>query len=32
VFADLPLEKIDEMRQNIPCWSQKRADLYRLQS
>lgn len=32
VFAEMQLEKIDEMRAGIPCWSQKRTDLYRLQS
>lgn len=32
VYADMHLEKIDEMRQGIPCWSQKRADMYKLQS
>jgi len=31
VFADLELEGVDTMRQNIPCWKQKREDLYSLQ-
>jgi omega-amidase len=31
VFAELQLEKIDEMRDGIPCWKQKRGDLYRLE-
>lgn len=31
VYADLQLEKVDEMRQGIPCWSQKRTDMYALQ-
>lgn len=32
VFADMQLEKIDEMRAGIPCWNQKRSDMYKLQS
>lgn len=28
VFADIKLEEVDNMRQNIPCWTQKRTDLY----
>jgi omega-amidase len=30
VSADLELARADEMRQNIPCWSQKRTDIYEL--
>lgn len=32
VTAELDLSKIDEMRTNIPCWSQKRADIYEIKS
>lgn len=32
VTAELDLSKIDEMRTNIPCWSQKRADMYEINS
>lgn len=32
VKADLDLSKIDEMREGIPCWKQKRTDIYELQS
>lgn len=32
VRAELELTKVDEMRSGIPCWSQKRADMYTLQS
>lgn len=28
VIATLDLTKIDEMRENIPCWTQKRHDIY----
>jgi omega-amidase len=28
VLVDLDLDKIDEVRENIPCWKQKREDLY----
>ena len=31
VYADLELEKIDEMRKNIPTRQQKRRDIYQLQ-
>eukprot|EP01034_Spumella_vulgaris_P023196 gene23196-29391_t len=31
VFCDLDLETVDSMRDNIPCWKQKRDDLYSLQ-
>ncbi|RYG66371.1 carbon-nitrogen hydrolase family protein [archaeon] len=31
VKASLDLSKIDEMRDSIPCWKQKRGDLYSLQ-
>jgi len=30
VFADLEFENVHTVRQNIPCWQQKRADLYTL--
>jgi omega-amidase len=30
VFADLDLNAVDTMRDNIPCWKQKRDDLYSL--
>lgn len=30
VFAELEMSKADEMRENIPCWKQKRDDLYEL--
>jgi omega-amidase len=32
VYAELDLTKADEMRTNIPCWRQKRTDLYELRS
>jgi omega-amidase len=32
VIAELDLSKIDEMRTNIPCWKQKRADMYEVSS
>lgn len=32
VFADVDLKKVEEMRDSIPCWKQKRADLYSLES
>eukprot|EP01039_Chlorochromonas_danica_P000106 gene106-113_t len=32
VRASLDLSKIDEMRSNIPCWSQKRSDIYQLKA
>jgi len=32
VYADLDLAKVEEMRQNIPCWKQKRNDLYQVSS
>lgn len=28
--CEIELSKIDEMRQNIPCWNQKRNDMYEL--
>lgn len=28
VSADIDLSLVDEMRRNIPCWKQKRADIY----
>ena len=28
VFADIDLSQVETMRQNIPCWNQKRSDLY----
>jgi omega-amidase len=28
IFADLDFSQVDAMRQNIPCWSQKRHDMY----
>jgi omega-amidase len=30
VSTDIDLARIDEIRQNIPCWNQKRTDLYEL--
>jgi omega-amidase len=30
--CELDLNKVEEMRQSIPCWSQKRSDIYSLQS
>lgn len=30
VFADIDFENVHSMRQNIPCWHQKRTDLYEL--
>jgi omega-amidase len=30
IRAELEMSKVEEMRQNIPCWSQKRNDLYSL--
>eukprot|EP01119_Soliformovum_irregulare_P002061 TRINITY_DN1211_c0_g2_i2.p1 TRINITY_DN1211_c0_g2~~TRINITY_DN1211_c0_g2_i2.p1 ORF type:complete len:211 (-),score=42.57 TRINITY_DN1211_c0_g2_i2:579-1211(-) len=32
LYADIDLTEVDAMRQQIPCWSQKRADLYSLSS
>jgi len=32
VFAELQLGKVEEMREGIPCWKQKRDDIYKLQS
>jgi len=32
VTAELDLKKVDEMRENIPCWKQKRHDLYEIVS
>lgn len=32
VIADLDLTAVDEMRQNIPCWKQKRSDLYEVRA
>jgi len=32
IFADLDLAEAATMRQNIPCWTQKRTDLYSLSS
>jgi len=28
IFADLDLDNVETMRENIPCWKQKRTDLY----
>ena len=28
--VDIDFEKAESMRQNIPCWSQKRHDLYKV--
>ena len=30
VYAELDMQAVDTMRQNIPCWTQKRHDLYEL--
>ena len=30
VFADIDMSEVETMRQNIPCWNQKRGDLYEL--
>ena len=30
VTAEIDMSKVDEMRENIPCWKQKRTDLYDL--
>ena len=30
VFAELDLDSVDNMRDSIPCWKQKRDDLYQL--
>ncbi|CAM9248370.1 unnamed protein product [Ectocarpus fasciculatus] len=30
VSADIDLGSVDEMRQNIPCWKQKRTDIYEM--
>ena len=30
VSAEIDLDRIDEIRQNIPCWKQKRTDIYNL--
>lgn len=30
VTAEIDFSKVDEMRENIPCWKQKRTDLYDL--
>jgi omega-amidase len=32
VTADIDFAILHEMRQNIPCWKQKRQDIYRLTS
>jgi omega-amidase len=32
LFADIELEKVDTMRQGIPCWTQKRSDMYKLET
>lgn len=30
ISAEIDISKADEMRQNIPCWNQKRSDIYEL--
>lgn len=30
VFADINFENAENMRQSIPCWQQKRSDLYEI--
>jgi len=32
IYADLDFNNVETMRQNIPCWKQKRNDLYELQT
>lgn len=31
ITCEIELKLVDEMRQNIPCWSQKRVDIYNLE-
>ena len=31
IAVDLDFSVLTEMRQNIPCWSQKRDDIYKLE-
>jgi predicted amidohydrolase len=30
IYADLDMENVETVRQNIPCWSQKRNDIYEI--